>query len=112
MILCWLKLLVNLKVLFCVPLLFICGDFNVDFNHTSFRHSVLLAFMHSGNLVSMDCNFPIDYTYHRDDNLAQSWPDHILTYPHHSTGAAAAVKKWRGLSNIHDLTARTNFQTC
>ena len=40
--------------------------------------------MHSANLVSVDCNFPIDYTYHRDDNLAQSWPDHILTYPHHS----------------------------
>lgn len=37
--------------------------------------------MHSANL---DCNFPTDYTYHRDDNLAQSWPDHILTYPHHS----------------------------
>ena len=72
MILCWLKLLVNLKVLFSVPLLFVCGDFNVDFNHTSFRHSVLLAFMHSANLVSMDCNFAIDYTYHRDDNLAQS----------------------------------------
>ena len=32
--------------------------------------------MHSANLVSVDCNLPIDYTYHRDDNLARSWPDH------------------------------------
>ena len=51
-------------------LFIVCDDFNVDFNHTSFRHSVLSAFMHSANLVSVDCNFPIDYTYHRDDKLA------------------------------------------
>ena len=38
--------------------------------------------MHSVNLVSVDCNFPIGYTYHRGDNLVQSWPDHILTYPY------------------------------
>ena len=30
LILCLLKLLVNLKVLFSVPLLIVCGDFNVD----------------------------------------------------------------------------------
>ena len=70
----------NLKVLFSVPLLIVCGDFNVDINHSSCRRSVLSAFMHSANLVSVDCNFPIGYTYHRDDNRAQSWPDHILTY--------------------------------
>ena len=40
--------------------------------------------MHSANLVCVDCNFPIGYTYHRDDNRAKSWPDHILTYPYHS----------------------------
>ena len=57
--------------------LFVCGGFNVDFNHTGCHHSVLSAFMHSANLVSVDCNFPIDYTYHREENLAQSWPDHI-----------------------------------
>ena len=51
---------------------------------TSIRHSVLSAFMHSANLVSIGCNFPMDYTYHRNDNLAHSWPDHTLTYPHHS----------------------------
>lgn len=46
--------------------------------------TIFSAFMHSADLVSVDCNFPIGYTYHRDDNLAQSWPDHILTYPYHS----------------------------
>ena len=39
--------------------LFVCGYFNVDFNHSSCRRSVLSAFMHSVNLVSVDCNFPI-----------------------------------------------------
>ena len=33
---------------------------------------VLSALMHSANLVSIECNFPIDYTYHRDENLAHS----------------------------------------
>ena len=79
--------------------LFVCGDFNVDFNHSSCRRSVLSAFMHSVNLVSVDCNFPIGYTYHRGDNLAQSWPDHILTYPYHSML----------VSNVSTLSCVDNF---
>ena len=79
--------------------LFVCGDFNVDFNHSSCRRSVLSAFMHSINVVSVDCNFPIGYTYHRGDNLAQSWPDHILTYPYHSML----------VSNVSTLSCVDNF---
>ena len=39
---------------------------------------------HHTYIVRVDCNFPIGYTYHRDDSLALSWPDHILTWSYHS----------------------------
>ena len=73
----------SLKVLYIQSVPFdnivICGDFNVDFKRTGHFLSSLTQFMLSHNLVSVDCIFPIDYTYCRDDNSAHSWPDHILT---------------------------------
>ena len=56
--LCLLKLLVNLRVLVSVPLLIVVTSMLTSIIPVSV--TVLSAFMHSANLVSVDCNFPID----------------------------------------------------
>ena len=64
--------------------LIICGDFNIDFNHACNSLAVITTFMDDLNLISVDCNTGICYTYFRDDHLAKSCPDHILTYSKHA----------------------------
>ena len=59
----------------------VAGDFNVDFNHPSITCAYLQALMNDPQLCAVDllpC-YNIHFTYERDDGLAHSWPDHVLT---------------------------------
>lgn len=62
--------------------LLICGDLNVDFTRGGHNCSQLKDFMREYNLVCVDANTSIKYTYRRDDHSSFSWPDHILTLSH------------------------------
>ena len=56
----------------------IAGDFNVDFR----QHSTpCVQFMNDLELSAVDTRpgYNINFTYERDDGLAHSWPDHILS---------------------------------
>ena len=66
--------------------LIICGDFKyyVDFSRPSHHHNLLTSFMHSHNLVRADIRSDIKFSHRRDDYLAFSWPDHILSVGHHA----------------------------
>ena len=59
----------------------ISGDFNTDFNNSSFRTSLLNNFVEEHDLVAIDTAFHplIGHTYERDDGQSTSWPDHFLT---------------------------------
>ena len=57
--------------------------------------------MLSHNLVSVDCIFPMDYSYCRDDNSAHSWPDHILTFSHYAN-VIANVSTLNSVDNFSD----------
>ena len=62
----------------------VAGDFNVDFNHPSITCAYLQALMNDLQLCAVDllpC-YNIHFTYERDDGLAHSWPDHVLTNCH------------------------------
>ena len=62
--------------------LLVCGDLNVDFMRGGHNCRHLQNFMREYNLVSVDTNSSVKYTYRRDDHTSFSWPDHILTLSH------------------------------
>ena len=83
--------------------LIIAGDFNVDFSRSNVTNRYLNSFMSDLNLVASDVQpkFGIKYTYRRDDGLAFSWPDHVLTLSHHSQ-AIRDIRCWESVDNFSD----------
>ena len=83
--------------------LIIAGDFNVDFSRSNVTNRYLNSFMSNLNLVASDVQpkFGIKYTYRRDDGLAFSWPDHVLTFSHHSQ-AIRDIRCWESVDNFSD----------
>ena len=83
--------------------LIIAGDFNVDFSRSNVTNRYLNSFMSDLNLVASDVQpkFGIKYTYRRDDGLAFSWPDHVLTLSHHSQ-SIRDIRCWESVDNFSD----------
>ena len=65
----------------------IAGAFNVDFTHPGITCQYLHTLMRDLQLCAVDllsC-FNINFTYERDDGLARSWLDHVMTNCHCGT---------------------------